>query len=93
MTRIWGKLIKDNKIIKDDVAVFKNKDNYQQNLKECIIELCSKFDISKPYWLPSNMEEYNKRTKTVFTQDNFIEEINFDKFIIEELRDKIDLDV
>jgi hypothetical protein len=40
--------------------------------------------------LPVNLEEYNKRSKTTFNQNNFIEEIDFDKFQIEELETKGD---
>lgn len=85
MIKIWGKLIKDNKIIKDEVAVFNVEGSYQENLKICITELCDKFDVSKPYWLPHNMDEFNKRGKTIFNEDNFVEELDFDKFEIEEL--------
>lgn len=85
MLKIWGKIIKDNKIIIDDVAVCDIEGSYQENLKVCITELCNKFDIAKPYWLPANLEEYNRRSKASFNQDNFIEEINFDRFTIVEL--------
>lgn len=85
MVKIWGKLIKENKIIRDEVAESNIDASYQENLKACIIELCDKFDISKPYWLPNNLEEFNRRAKTEFNSDNFIEELDFDKFVIEEL--------
>ncbi|SKA72926.1 hypothetical protein SAMN05428976_101109 [Clostridium sp. USBA 49] len=85
MIKIWGKIIKNNKIIKDEVVISNIDGTYQDNLKLCINELCNKFDISKPYWLPINMDEYNKRRKTTFNQHNFIEEIDFDKFVIEEI--------
>ncbi|WP_027623825.1 hypothetical protein [Clostridium lundense] len=85
MIKIWGKLINNNKIIKDEVAISDIDGDYQENLKICITELCNRFDIPKPYWLPSNMDEFNKRGKTSFDEDNFIEELNFDKFTIEEL--------
>ncbi|MHC6178734.1 hypothetical protein ACYUJ6_02570 [Clostridium sp. JNZ X4-2] len=85
MIRIWGKIIKNNKIVKDRVVEFTGSGNYQQNLKNSIIELCSEFDIEKPYWLPANLDEYNRRSKTTFTQDNFMDEFPFDKFAIEEL--------
>lgn len=85
MIKIWGKLMKENKIIKDAVIISKIEGNYQDKLKECISELCILFDIPKPYWLPVNMDEYNKRNKTIFNYHNFIEEIDFDKFVIEEL--------
>ncbi|WP_125153536.1 hypothetical protein [Clostridium rectalis] len=85
MLKIWGKLIKDNKIIKDMVSNSHEGENYQENLKRCIIEICEQFDISKPYWLPTNLDEFNRRAKTSFNKDNFVEEIEFDKFEIEEL--------
>ena len=85
MLKIWGKIIKDNKIIADDVVTSNIDGDYQANLKSCITELCTIFDISKPYWLPINLEQYNKMNKTIFNQNNFIEEIDFDKFIIAEL--------
>ena len=86
MLKIWGKLIKDNRIIKNEVSISEIGDNYQENLKMCITELCYKFDISTPYWLRPNINEYNKRHKTSFDQNNFIEEIDFDHFMIEELK-------
>jgi hypothetical protein len=83
--KIWAKIIKDNKIIRDEVVISDIEGSYQENLKICITELCNKLDISKPYWLPINMEEYNKRGKTTFNEHNFIDQLNFDKLIIEEL--------
>jgi hypothetical protein len=88
MLRIWGKIIKNNKIIMDHVVSCDIDGSYQDNLKQCILELCYKFDIEKPYWLPSNLDEYNKRGKTSFNENNFIETIDFDKFVIEELETK-----
>ncbi|AKA70886.1 hypothetical protein [Clostridium scatologenes] len=88
MLKIWGKIIKNNKIVIDDVVTSDIEGSYQENLKVCITELCNKFDISKPYWLPVNLEQYNKMSKTSFNQDNFIEEIDFDKFMIVEIEDE-----
>jgi hypothetical protein len=86
--KLWGKLVKNNKIVKDAVVTANIDGTYQDNLKACIMELCEKFDISKPYWLPANMEEYNRRGKVIFNQHNFIDEIDFDRFIIEEIKEK-----
>lgn len=86
MLKICGTLIKNNKIIRDIIVTSDIEGNYQDNLKACIFEICNKFDISKPYWLPVNLDEYNKKSKTKFTNNNFIDEINFDKLIIQELK-------
>lgn len=85
MLKLWGKVIKNNKIIKDEVVTADLGGTYQENLKACLTDMCYNLDISKPYWLPYNLEEYNKRSKTTFTRHNFIEEIDFDKFVIEEI--------
>ena len=87
MIKLWGKIIKNNKITMDNVVVIDEAIEYEQELKKCMTELCYNFDIQKPYWLRKNLLEYNKIKKTAFTQDNFIEEINFEKFEIEVLEE------
>lgn len=83
--KIWGKLLINNRIVKDKVVLFDEDKNYEDNLKNSILEICKEFDIEIPYWLPSNEKEYAVRKKTIFTQDNFIDEFKFDKFVIEEI--------
>ncbi len=83
--KICGTLIKNNKIIKEEIVASDIEGSYQDNLKACIAEICYKMDISKPYWLPMNVNAYNERRKTIFTDNNFIDEKGFDKFVIEEL--------
>jgi hypothetical protein len=88
MLRLWGKIIKNNKMINHREAICLEDIDYQEQLKKCITEICYNFDIQKPYWLPKNLKEYNKIKKTSFKQDNFIEEIDFDRFEIEVIEEK-----
>lgn len=87
MIKLWGKIITNNKIISQEIFTCEETFEYEEELKKCIIELCYRFDIQKPYWLRKNLLEYNKIKKTAFNQDNFIEEIYFDKFEIEVLEE------
>lgn len=41
-------------------------------------EACCRFDLGKPIWLDSNIEEFKRHARTRFGKDNFVEEINFD---------------
>lgn len=82
---MWGKLLINNRIIEDTVVSFDDSKSYEGNLKNSILEICKEFDIEIPYWLPTNEREYVTRKKTIFTEDNFIDEFNFDKFVIEEI--------
>lgn len=86
MIRLWGKIFKDRKILSQLESEYKYDDlSYEDQLKYCIENICRELDIQKPYWLNNNLREYNKYKKTSFTQDNFIEEIEFDSFEIEVL--------
>lgn len=41
-------------------------------------EVCYAFDLGKPIWLDSNISEFKRHAKARFTQDSFIEGIEFD---------------
>lgn len=84
MIKISGSIIKKTKIVSEEIVSSTIDGSYQDQLKECITEICYRLDIEKPYWLPNNLEEYNKRNKTSFDEHNFVDEIAFDKFVIEE---------
>ena len=36
------------------------------------------FDLGKPIWLDATVTDFQRHDKTRFTQDNFIEAIDFD---------------
>lgn len=89
MIKLWGKIILDNKIKNQHVEVCDDSDiEYQDQLKSCILKLCYHFDMEKPYWLERNLKEYNKLKRTSFTQDNFVDMIQFDRFEIEVIEEK-----
>lgn len=41
-------------------------------------EIVYQFDLGKPIWLDSTVQEFKRHDKVRFTQDNFIETIDFD---------------
>jgi hypothetical protein len=73
MFRLWGKIRKNNKTVRDIVV----------KLQECIQKICYEFDLQRPMWLPKNQREYDKYHWVVLTQDNFIEPIRFDSLELE----------
>ncbi|HKL80454.1 MAG TPA: hypothetical protein VJ888_08475 [Mobilitalea sp.] len=79
MFRIWAKIFKENRLIKDMVVCNDSKDMRRtQKIFEAIEEICHTFDLSKPIWLDSTIQEFKRHDKTRFLQDNFMEPINFD---------------
>lgn len=78
MFRLWGKIWKDNHLIKDTVICDESDDTRTHKIFHALDQICYEFDLSKPIWLDSNIDEFGRRAKTRFTADNFVESIDFD---------------
>ncbi len=79
MFRVWAKIFKDNRLLKD--LVICNDDLSMSRTKKvfsCLDEVCYELDLSKPIWLDKNINDFKRHDKTRFTSDNFIEPIEFD---------------
>ncbi len=78
MFRLWGKMIKDNRLIKDAVICNDGHDTRTHKIFQALNELCSQFDLGSPLWLDKTAKEFQQFAKARFYQDNFIEQIDFD---------------
>ena len=79
MFRMWGKLFKDNHMLRDMVAI--NDDptlNRTRKVFSSLEEICRAFDLSQPIWLDSTINDFRRHSKCRFTQDSFVEQIDFD---------------
>lgn len=79
MFRLWGKVFKDNHLIKDTVIC----DNDEQKTRtkkifDALSEICLQFDLSEPLWLDKTIKDFQRHNKTRFYKDNFIDAIDFD---------------
>lgn len=84
MFRLWAKIIDAGKIVKN--MTIENSDsslNRTKKIFQAIDESCYAYDLSKPLWLDKNISEFKKSSKTRFTKDNFVDEIDFDYLEIE----------
>lgn len=79
MFRMWGKIIKDNRMLRDTVI---NISDYSISrtamVFQALEEICYEFDLGKPIWLDATVNDFKRHDKTRFTKDNFIETIDFD---------------
>lgn len=79
MFRMWGKLMKDNRLLRDTVIC--NSDyslSRTQMVFDALDQICYEFDLEKPIWLDASVNEFKRLDKTRFSQDSFIERIDFD---------------
>ena len=88
MFRLWGKIVKNNKIITDHVFEIKPMDlSAKEKIKQGLEVLCYEFDIQKPMWFSDN-NSLAMVGKTRFIDHHFIEDIDFDYFEIEIIEDE-----
>lgn len=79
MFRIWGKIMKDNRLVKDHTVCIEDYTlTRTKKVYAALDELCYTFDLAKPIWSKSNQQDFIRHARTRFTQDNFIESIDFD---------------
>ena len=78
MFRLWAKLFKDNRMLKDTTICDDSDDTRTHKIFNALDAACYEFDLGKPIWLESTIAEFKRHAKARFYQDNFVEEIPFD---------------
>ena len=64
MFRMWGKLIKDNHLLKDTI-IERCSDSLSrtQMVFDALETICYELDLSKPLWLDANVRELSAITR------------------------------
>lgn len=78
MFRLWAKIFKDNHLLRDTVIANDKADTRTHKVFDALHEVCMEFDLGEPVWLEQNIQDFKRHSKTRFTQDSFIESIEFD---------------
>ena len=87
MFRLWAKEFKDNRMIRDTVICEESTDTRTHKIFRALDSVCYEFDLSKPIWLDSTIQEFKQHSKTRFYQDNFVDSIDFDYLEIQVIED------
>ena len=78
MFRLWVREWKDNRLVKDTVVENEERDTRTHKVLKGLEEGCRRFDLAVPIWLDSVIRDFQRNARCRFTQDAFIEEIDFD---------------
>lgn len=78
MFRLWAKIFKENHLIKDVVICNDQENTRTHKVFQALDEACYELDLTRPIWLDLNIRDFKRHSKTRFTQDSFIEHIDFD---------------
>ncbi|SEQ45340.1 hypothetical protein SAMN02910369_01801 [Lachnospiraceae bacterium NE2001] len=83
MFRVWGKIMKENRMVKDTTIELPNDPASEplsrtKKVYKALEMICNEFDLAIPVWLESNQREFIEHARTYFRNVNFMEEIDFD---------------
>jgi hypothetical protein len=85
--RVWFKLWKDTRLLDTETIEDTTEDTRTHKIFHALEEACLRFDLGKPIWLDANISEFQSRSRTRFSRDNFVEEIDFDYLEIQVLEE------
>ena len=91
MFRLWGKIWKDNHLLKDTVICDDSEDTRTHKIFRGLESICYEMDLGNPIWLESTVRHFKKHGKARFYQDNFIEQIDFDYLEIQVIEEDDEL--
>lgn len=82
MVRIWAKVMKKDKILKQYVLERFETIDYSKFF-DYLREICENLDIATPVLIKTHLFNYAKYNNVRFTQADFVETIDFDKLVLE----------
>lgn len=78
MFRLWAKEFKNNRMLCDTTICDDSDDTRTHKIFRALDEIYYEFDLGKPIWLESTIEDFKRHAKARFYQDSFMEKIEFD---------------
>lgn len=82
MIRIWAKVMKKDKILKQFMLEKYTPMDYSEFFSY-LREICENLDIATPVLIKTHLFNYAKYNTVRFTKSDFVEPIEFDKLVLE----------
>ena len=84
MFRIWGKVIKDGHIIRQTTYEREEKFTYAHFLNY-LADICDALDVPTPVLLKTSIFNYAKFNHVIFRPSDFMEDVPFDRLVLENI--------
>ena len=79
MFKIWGRLIKENHLIKDKLITLEGREmSRTKKVYKSLEMICEDFDLPIPIWHDNNKKEFASHALTRFYPVSFMESVDFD---------------
>lgn len=82
MARIWAKILKGDKILKDCMIDTEKYFSIDQFV-EYIQDICYQLDIPNPMVLSNHFDKFSEFNHVKFVVDDFVEEVHFERLVLE----------
>ena len=87
--RIWAKIITNQSIQKQTVREFDSLRSFSADALGAVVhEFCQELDLARPVLLKKHICDFSRFLRVSFKQADFMEEIDFDVFEIEVIKEK-----
>jgi hypothetical protein len=84
MFKIWAKVMKDGKIIKQTTYERQDKFAYSRFF-EYLADICEELDVATPVLLKTHIFNYAKFNTVRFIPRDFAESVDFDKLVLDKI--------
>ena len=84
MFRIWANVLKEGRIVKQTTYEREEKFTYADFFRY-LAEICDALDIPTPVLLKPHIFNYAKFRHVVFRPADFMETVNFDRLVLENI--------
>ncbi len=82
MIRIWAKVLKKDKIVKQYMFEKFSAMDYSE-FGDYLREICENLDVPTPVLIKTHLFNYAKYNVLRFRPDDFVEKVDFDKLVLE----------
>jgi hypothetical protein len=82
MLRIWARILKDQKVLKDTVYEAPEAAFMPKRFETHLREICLSFDLSTPLLLKSHLKSLSAHGLTTFKAHEFMEPVDFEELTI-----------
>jgi len=80
--KVWAKVLRGDKILRD--VIYEDELTLSRgNFDKLLGEVCYLLDLSRPVVLPTHYKHFERFNRIKFIARDFIEEVDFDSFIVE----------
>lgn len=84
MVKIWAKVLSKGKIIKQYTLIKDENMDYSMFF-DYLREICENLDVPTPVLIKTHLFNYAKYNVLRFSSDDFLEQINFDRLVLENI--------